>query len=318
MLAVHLLLVILSLPSLSRAHSAPPLLGTGTLLPEDRAVATTATVLAHLRHSLESIRSRFVGSALLLLALYAAFWLRIRKIKKILRQRMEERHAERERIARELHDTLMQGIQALLFRLELWTKDMELPAARRAEIATVVIQVRQIVLEGRDRLVELRRPQLQPPDFIESLREIGVAESNGQPTRLEVASHGPRRLLRPEVYDHLVDIAREAIRNAYRHSCANSIVVSVHFRHRSLRLHVADDGCGIDLSILQQREHAGHFGLTGMRERAAQLGARFRLDTNNPAGTLVRVTVPGSIAFETRWPWQRRQPWRELHSIANQ
>lgn len=259
-------------------------------------------------------------SLLLLLALCAAFWFRIRQIKKILRQRMEERHAERERIARDLHDTLMQGIQALLFRLELWAKDTEVPAARRAEISTVVTQVRQIVLEGRDRLIELRRPHLDPPDFVESLREIGVAESNGQSTRFEVAGHGPRRRLRPEAYDHLLDIAREAIRNAYRHSCANSILVSVHFRHRSLRLHVADDGCGIDMSILPQRERAGHFGLTGMRERAAQLGARFRLDTNDAAGTLVGVTVPGTIAFVTqwRWPWQRRWPGRELHSIANQ
>jgi signal transduction histidine kinase/ligand-binding sensor domain-containing protein len=258
----------------------------------------------------ETVWFRALCGLVLLLIVYG--WLRIRleQTKRTLRQRMQERHAERESIARDLHDTLMQGIQALLFRLQLWANDTAIPVERRAEIGAVVTQARGITIECRERLLELRHTHLEAPDLVESLKAMGGAESIGQGVRFDVVGSGKQRHLRPEAYDQLLVIAREAIRNAYQHSRASLIRVSVVFHDRSLRLQIVDDGLGIDTATLHTGKQSGHFGLAGMRERAAQLGAHFKLDRNGTAGTRITVTVPGAVAFlgQWRWPWVRPQP----------
>ena len=235
--------------------------------------------------------------------------MRVEQVKSRVRERLEERHAERERIARDLHDTLLQGIQALLFRLQIWAADTSIASERREEIAAVVVQARAIVVEGRDRIIALRSPASGCQDLFESLTQIGDTESAGQAARFELTANGERRLLSPEACQQLVDIAREAVRNAHRHACASLVAMSVDYHNTSLRLRIVDDGQGIDPQVLAAGQRRDHFGLVGMRERAAQLGARFSLESNDGTGTCITVTVPASVAFENqrRWPWQRRQ-----------
>jgi signal transduction histidine kinase len=225
-----------------------------------------------------------------------------------LRERMCERQAERERIARDLHDTLLQSNQALLFRLQLWTCDAGIPEESRVEISEVVTQVRAMVVECRDRLLGLRRDDRERVDLMAALQAVGSAEPNADTVRYKATCRGERRCLHPDVYDQLLDIGREAIRNAYRHSRASEVVVTMEYRNRSLRMQIADDGCGIDPSILRCQQGAGHFGLIGMRERATQLGSRLLLETNGAAGTRLTLQVPGRVAFlaERDWAWQRR------------
>ncbi len=218
-------------------------------------------------------------------------------------------HAERERIARDLHDTLLQGIQALLFRLQIWASDPAIPPERRGEIATVVTQAREIVMEGRDRIMSLRGAGPRSQDLLESLAAIGGRESAGQVATFEITASGTPRPLLAATCQQLIDIGREAIRNAHRHSGASRVGMTVDYRNSSLRLHIVDDGRGIDPDILRAGHRRGHFGLLGMRERAAQLGARFRIESNAGAGTRITVTVPGGVAFARRWRW----PWRARH-----
>jgi signal transduction histidine kinase len=228
---------------------------------------------------------------------YQSWWFKF-----LMRQRMQARHAERERIARDLHDTLLQGIQALLFRLQIWASDPTIPAERRDEIAAVVVQARAIVVEVRDRLVGLRSTAPESQDLLASLTAVARAESNGKTARFEISSTGKHRLLLAEACEQLVDIAREAIRNAHQHACASLVALSVDYRNSSLRLRIADDGRGIDPAV----PRAGHFGLVGMRERAAQLGARFAVERNGANGTRVTVVAPAGVVFEerARWTWR--------------
>jgi signal transduction histidine kinase len=238
--------------------------------------------------------------------------LRLEQVKGRLRQRLYERLSERERIARDLHDTLLQGIQALLFRLQLWASDTDIPAGRRNEIAAVVIQSRAIVVEGRERILTLRGVVPECQDLVDSLAELGGKESAGQTARFEITASGKRRLLFAEACQQLIDIAGEALRNAHRHARASLVAMTVDYRNTSLRLRIADDGRGIDPQILAAGERPGHFGLLGMRERAAELGARFSVESDVAMGTRITVTVPGGVVFENywRWPWQRKRRHR--------
>jgi signal transduction histidine kinase len=217
--------------------------------------------------------------------------------------RLDDRRAERMHIARDLHDTLLQSIQSLLFHLQLWTGDNSIPEKSRAEISAAVTQARAMVVECRNRLLGLRRDDTERGDLLAALEAIGSAESGGRNVCFKAIRSGKVSNLRPEAYDQLLDIGREAIRNAYRHSRARQIVVAVEFRKRSLRMQIADDGCGIDSSIFQWQPGAGHLGLIGMRERAAQLGTKLLIETNGTAGTLIAVTVAGQIAFVSDKPW---------------
>ena len=246
--------------------------------------------------------------AMLALAWYAFVW-RMEHARLVIRQRMEARHAERERIARDLHDTLLQGIQALLLRLQVWAGDATLPAERRSEIATVVLQAREIVVEGRERILALRRADLECEDLLESLTELGSTESAGQVARFEMTSNGQQRPLISETCQQLIDIGREAIRNAHRHARASHVVMTVDYRNSSLRMRIVDDGRGIDPEVLRAGHRRGHFGLVGMRERATQLGAHFSIESDRIRGTRITVTVPGGVAFVDRWkwPWQARR-----------
>lgn len=240
------------------------------------------------------------------------FRLRMEQVKILMRQRLAARHAERERIARDLHDTLLQGIQALLFRLQIWASDPRIATERRDEIAAVVVQARAIVVEGRDRLMTLRGGDPECQDLLDSLTAVASTESTGRAARFAISSSGKRRPLLAEACRQLVDIAREAIRNAHQHARASLVAMSVDYRNGSLRLQIVDDGCGIDPAIVKAGERCGHFGLVGMRERAAQLGARFSVERNGTNGTRVIVVAPAGVVFQGRWRW----PWRRGRSAA--
>jgi signal transduction histidine kinase len=247
-----------------------------------------------------------------LIAAVALTWLvlhyRMERVKTLLRQRMYARHAERERIARDLHDTLLQGIQALLFRLRLWETDPTIAPERRSEIAAVAVQANAIVLEGRDRLLSLRATGPQYQDLLESLTEVASTESAGKDTRIELSTSGEQRLLLTEASRQLVDIAREAVRNAHQHARASLVAMTVEYRRSSLRLQIVDDGCGIDPTALKVDKRPGHFGVVGMRERAHQLRARFRIERNEARGTRITVVAPARVVFagHRRWFLRRR------------
>jgi signal transduction histidine kinase len=251
---------------------------------------------------------KLVCIAMLLVMVVVLCVVRLEQTQRRCRRGLDERHAERERIARDVHDTLLQGVQALLFRLQMWEEDPGLPEPLRAELAAVASQTKSMVVEGRERILMLRRTDAQPVDLVESLAAVGNEASVGKCARFEVTIAGGTNSLTAAAKEQLIDIAREAVRNAYQHARAGYVSVSLEYRKRSLHMSIADDGRGIDPAVAAGCTRSRHFGLVGMRERAMQLGARFHIGPNGNIGTRVEVIVPARVAFQDAftWPWQRK------------
>ena len=249
----------------------------------------------------------FISSvtAAVALLLSTAYFLRLSQLKVRIRERLELRHAERERIARELHDTLLQGIQAILFRLQAWGKQSAIPLEHRNEISTVATQARAIVVEGRDRILDLRRTIIAQADLVEALQAVAGTEGAGSDAVFSISVMGEEQALIPEAYEQVLEITREGIRNAYRHAAASNISVTIEYQSAWLRIVIIDDGRGIDDSMLKQ---AGHFGMIGMRERAAQLRATFIVGKGAKRGVVLTLSVPAEIVYVEahRAPWLRK------------
>jgi signal transduction histidine kinase len=244
-------------------------------------------------------------AAMLLLALYPLA--RLRQIHRRYRRDLEVRSAERERIARDIHDTLLQGIQALLFRLQMWEEDRDIPEARRNEIAVVSQQTKSMVMEGRERILMMRRADAQPIELVRSLRSLGRAASGDEVPTFAVRVEGEPTPLTAEAEEQLLGIAREAVSNAYQHAGASHIAVALLYEKRSLAMIITDDGRGFDPTGSGWASQSKHFGLTGMRERARQIGAQFRVQSNSEVGTRIDViTAVRPVRYVYRRPLQRR------------
>jgi signal transduction histidine kinase len=239
------------------------------------------------------------------LVLVFVVWLE--HLHKRYRRGIEARHAERERIARDMHDTLLQDVQALLFRLQMWGEDRNIPELQRSEIAAVSLQTKSIVLKSRERILMIRRTDTQPADLVESLAAIGNESSPGTIPAFEVKTVGSPETLTIDAKEQLLDIAREAVRNAYQHAQATRVEVTVDYRKRSLIMRITDDGQGFDASVTEGRADSIHFGLIGMRERAKQLKAEFHIHSKAGSGTRIDVIVPARAAFRDafQWTWHK-------------
>ena len=222
---------------------------------------------------------------------WLAFLLRARYVHARAWATIEARHAERERIARELHDTLLQGIQGLLLRVQVWAADASLPAARRQEMEAAADRARDLLSEGRDRIVVLRQPGVASENLADALRETGEEYAATHGASFELIERGSCSL-DAAIVSEVVEIAREAIRNAFLHAKASGIRVELLHTWLCLRITVSDDGQGIDPQRLRAGGRDGHWGMDGMRERARHIGARLRWRSRRGEGTVVRLFVP--------------------------
>jgi signal transduction histidine kinase len=210
---------------------------------------------------------------------------------------VEERLAERKRIAQELHDTLLQGFFAVSMQIHAAVDHLPADCAAKARFSDVLQLLDRVLAQGRCAVQGLRSPN----ERIASLGEAfaGVPSDLGIPSAdgFRVVVHGRERELRPGLRDEVYRIGREAIVNACRHSQARDIETEVEYRSTELRIAVRDNGCGIDPQELQWGRN-GHWGLQGMRERAERIGARLRLLSRVALGTEVELCVPSQVAFE--------------------
>ena len=210
-------------------------------------------------------------------------------------ERMADRHEamliERERIARELHDTLLQSVQGLILRFQSGVDRMAAEDPVRTALEHSLDRADQVLAEGRDRVSELRTPARGRQTLGECLKRCGeeLAEEHGLP--FIAALRGEDAALPDRVQDEATHIGREALLNAFRHAGARTVRLVVQQTPGWLVLEVADDGRG----MLPTQEHAaglaGHWGLAGMRERARAIGARFTLESAPGEGTRVRLCV---------------------------
>jgi signal transduction histidine kinase/ligand-binding sensor domain-containing protein len=213
--------------------------------------------------------------------------------------RMEERVNERTRIARELHDSLLQGFQGLLLHLQVaQTMLPARPGEAKRTIEQVLDQGDQALSEARNAVQGLRAPVQVSDDLAQALGATGRELAAGNESiDFEVMVEGKPRNLNPEFRDEAYRFAREALRNAFSHAHAQRIEAEVTYEDTRLILRVRDDGIGIDPAVLHRGSLPGHWGLPGMRERAESLGAQMELWSETGAGTEVQLNVPASVAY---------------------
>jgi signal transduction histidine kinase/ligand-binding sensor domain-containing protein len=228
--------------------------------------------------------------------LWVAYSMRMRVVADRIRLRMAERMKERERIARELHDTLLQSVQALTWRFQLAVDDLPMGARARTALEEAIDRADTVIAEGRDRVRDLRAHGDR--DIERRIAEIIRRQAFDPGVQITMATTGTSRALEPLVLEESARIASEAIFNIWRHACADRVAIAIsHGVTFSLRL--ADNGVGIAREIADRGQKDGHFGLSGMRERARNLGGGLVVRSLPEGGTEVMLTIPGQIAYDT-------------------
>ena len=233
----------------------------------------------------------------LLLLGYFLYWYRLRQLTHQYSMRLEARLAERGRIARELHDTLLQGFHGLMLRFQGATGLIPQGSKARSVMEDALDRADLLLVESRDRIRDLRHETGPVTPLAEALAEAGRELQQDSLLAFTVVVTGAQRELNSMIRDEVFLIGREALVNSFCHSHGTKIEVEVDFDGSALRLRVRDDGQGIGADTLRAGGLVGHWGLSGMRERAEKIGARFRLWNRSGAGTEVEVTVPGAIAY---------------------
>ncbi len=224
--------------------------------------------------------------------------------------RTEERVAERTRIARELHDTLLQSFQGLMLRFQAVHELMQDGKAKK-QLQETLKRADQAITEGRSAVYELRSPTKPTNDYAQAVRALGAELGAEDAAAFRLAVEGRPREFHPIVRDELYRITREALRNAFNHAHAQRIEVEIIYAERIFRLRIRDDGEGIPPEVLKQGR-PGHYGLNGMRERAGQMGAKFGVWSGaTGVGTEIELTISSSIAYGKSANRLRSRPFRE-------
>jgi PAS domain S-box-containing protein len=222
--------------------------------------------------------------------------------------RLEERVAERERIARELHDTLLQSVQGLILKFHAVAKQIPSEQPARQAIEKTLDHADQVLAEGRVRVRNLRTTSGSLSDLPAAFQQVAEEGSQGHEATFKTVVEGSVRELHPMILEECFAIGREALINAFSHSGGPNIEVEIAYDPRQFRLRVRDDGRGIDPAILEQGGRDNHWGLQGMRERASRIGAHLELWSRPGAGTEIELMVPAATAYRAL-PHKPRSPW---------
>lgn len=261
--------------------------------------------------------------ALCLLALLLAILLlvrfRIRSVADGLRLRFEERLDERARVAQDLHDNLLQDVMGISLQLEI-ADELTPPGAAGKPILSRALQLSESALaQGRGALTTLRATMVSAQDVLQTLKLTATHFTEDRHQAIRYITEGTELPLRAGVGDEIIQIACEALRNALQHT-RGRVDVRLSYTPNVFTLHIHDEGPGISQPILESGV-PGHFGLTGMRERASRIAATLTIESKRGNGTQIRLTVPGRMAYpdhnaspsiwgrlQARWSGTHRQP----------
>ena len=220
---------------------------------------------------------------------------------------LEVRVAERTRIARDLHDTLLQSFHGLLYRFQaarfMFPERME---EGIQSLDAALIRTEQALEESRNSIQGLRLGLSAESELDQILivtsQELASSQHTGEDgsPQFKVIVEGERQGLSPIIQEEIGQIARELVRNAFRHARAHEIEAELRYDTDVFCLIVRDDGKGIAPEILRDGGCAGHWGMPGVHERARGIGARLEFWSQAGAGTEVRLTLPAAVAYEGR------------------
>jgi signal transduction histidine kinase/ligand-binding sensor domain-containing protein len=240
--------------------------------------------------------------ATFLFLLWLAYQLRLRQLRHEFSIGLEARVDERTRIARDLHDTLLQSFHGLLLRFQtVYALLPSRPEEAKQRLGSVIDQAAQAITESRDAVQGLRSSTIESNDLAAAIRSFGeellADEANRDPAVFHVQVEGTPRHLNPILRDEVYRIACEALRNAFRHAKARQIEAEIRYDGGQLRLRVRDDGKGIDPTVLGGDGRQGHYGLHGMRERAEVVGGKLTVWSDLNSGTEVELSIPAAAAY---------------------
>jgi PAS domain S-box-containing protein len=204
---------------------------------------------------------------------------------------------ERTRIAQELHDTLLQSFNAATLKLSAAVDSLPSDSLLKTKINAILDLMEQGIVEGRTAIQGLRTSGSGAPDLIAALSAIQQELGIGPDMDFRVNAIGPKKALLAPIREELYRIGKEALVNAFRHSRAGHVDLEFDYTHNNLSMRVRDNGCGIDPQVLEQGL-VGHWGLAGMRERAARIGGELKISSSTTAGTEIQLSIPGDVAFQ--------------------
>ena len=252
----------------------------------------------------QTVWFRLLVLSLLGLLGYFGYLLRMRQYAVAMRARLNERVDERMRIARDLHDTLLQSFHGLMFQFQAARNLLpRRPESAIEALDEAIDTTEQAIAEGRDAIHNLRLESTGQLDLAELLASTAgdlkhLHMMNGHSPSFRVVVEGKRQALSSTLQEELYRIGSELIRNAFHHAAANHIEVEIRYNAHQFRLRIRDDGKGIDSEVLKGNRRSGHWGLPGIRERAGRIGSSLEFWSETGAGTEVQLTVPASLAYE--------------------
>ncbi|MGD0730672.1 MAG: two-component regulator propeller domain-containing protein [Terracidiphilus sp.] len=259
------------------------------------------------------------GAALLLL-LWALYQLRLQQLRHQFTIGTEARVNERTRIARELHDTLLQSFQGAAFQFQAARKLL----LRNADNAMTVVDeaihaAEEGIAEGRAAIRDLRPEPAAERDLPELLKAAGdelagAHEADRLRASFDVIVEGKPQALPSMLQDEVFRVSREVLRNAFAHAAASHVEVEIRYDQDQFQVRIRDDGKGVDPKILETGGRPGHFGIPGMRERAQRIGAQLAFWSEAGAGTEVQLTVPGGLAYKKHRGGRRFRLFRRAGS----
>ena len=260
---------------------------------------------------------RALCTAVFLALFWVAYQVRVRQLQRQYHLRLEERLDERTRIARELHDTLLQTFQGTVYRFQaarnLFSRR---PEEALQTLDAAIAGADSAIASGRDAIQNLRVRSAEKR-LEEQLNVVGrelreAQEGSGHTPAVQVIIEGQPRTLSPLIQDEIYGIARELLRNAFQHARATRIEAEIQYGPKQFQLRIRDDGKGIDRKVLEEGARAGHWGLPGIRERSRRIGASLKLWSETGAGTEVALALPARIAYVNA---QRRRKFRLFRRI---
>jgi ligand-binding sensor domain-containing protein/signal transduction histidine kinase len=245
-----------------------------------------------------------LGVLLVFMALMLAIYrIRLRQATKQINVRFQERLDERTRIAQELHDTLLQGFLSVSMQVHVAADRLPDDSSVKPALKRALDLMGQVIEEGRNAVRGLRSSHSASLDLENAFSQIQQELANvdrAEEVNFRIIVDGEQRPLHPVLRDEVYRIGREALINAFRHARANKIELELRYSSKGLCMLVRDDGCGIDSAVLQTGRD-GHWGLSGMRERADRIGAQLHVMSSASAGTEIELSIPGNVAFQRQF-----------------
>ncbi|WP_343730484.1 two-component regulator propeller domain-containing protein [Duganella sp.] len=239
---------------------------------------------------------------------YGLYLMRLRQLVRRLNAVLGARLLERERIARALHDSLLQSVQALVLRFGALGKSLPPDSPARQQLDALLYEADGVIVEGRNAVMGLRLASVHGGDIALAFKRLVERMQAEHQQLIAFNTRGTQRRLDPLAWEEVYHLGAEAVLNACRHSGASRIVMELDFGLQSFALTVRDNGKGLSEDILRDGQRDGHWGLVGMHERAAALHGTLLLTPAQPHGLELQLTVPAARAYDSRHKpsWRRR------------